>query len=946
MRSRSTLAGILLLAGSAPSGGAEPDGPTLDRRFDEVVRPFLRDNCLSCHGPRKQEGQFDLSGFQSAADVAARRRAWDVVLDRLEAEEMPPEEATRRPTPPERRAVIDWIRADRDREARKNAGDPGTVLARRLSNAEYDRTIRDLTGVDIRPTREFPVDPANEAGFDNSGESLAMSPALVKKYLAAARLVADHLILKPDGFAFAPEPAVAETDRDKYCVRRIVAFYERHRVDYADYFHAAWRSRSRAGPGDLATETGLSADYLARIRRTLEGDWPATGPLGELQALWRALPADPRASVEARRGSERMRDLVVRLRKGFEPKAGKVQVRGISAGSQPFVLWRNRRLAEQHMRCPKEGASPDLEEFCRVFPDAFFVSERAPYFDPRATRSGRPLTAGFHLMQGYFRDDAPLYAMVLDDAGRREIDALWRELNFATRAPIRQYKDFIFFERAEPPRFAAGPEFDFARSEDKDATSGAKMEQLRDAYLARARKNGADETAVEAIGSYFAGISAEIRQVERDHRDAEPAHLAALARLATRAYRRPLSPADREDLLGTYRDLRDKEGLDPEDAVRDSVVILLMSPRFLYRSEPAVEGEAARPLSDHALASRLSYFLWSSMPDDELTALADAGHLHDRAVLVAQARRMLRDARVRGLAEGFAGQWLDIRRFEEHNGVDRGRFPAFTNELRGAMYEEPIRFFVDLAGRDGPVLDLLDADHTFVNPILARHYGMPVPDPGPGPDGWARVDGAARYGRGGLLPMSAFLTASSPGLRTSPVRRGYWVVRRILGEEIPAPPPDVPELPRDEAKTGDLTLPQLLARHRENPSCAGCHRRFDSIGLAFEGYGPIGERRDRDLGGRPVDPSAILPDGRRASGLDGLRGYLADRRRDDFLDNLSRKLLAYALGRSPIPSDDSTVRAIRDRLAADDHRFGGMVESIVTSPQFRDKRGRDDPRDR
>ena len=161
---------------------------------------------------------------------------------------MPPDDAPRQPSPHERRAVLDWIGAVRDHEARKNAGDPGRVLARRLSNAELDYTIRDLTGVDIRPTREFPVDPANEAGFDNSGESLTMSPALLKKYLAAARLVADHLVLTPDGFGFAPHPVITDVDRDKYCVERILDFYRHHKVDYADYFLAAWRLRAPRGP--------------------------------------------------------------------------------------------------------------------------------------------------------------------------------------------------------------------------------------------------------------------------------------------------------------------------------------------------------------------------------------------------------------------------------------------------------------------------------------------------------------------------------------------------------------------------------------------------------------------------------------------------------------------------------------------------------------------------
>jgi hypothetical protein len=777
-----------------------------------------------------------------------------------------------------------------------------------------------------------------------------MSPALVKKYLAAARRVADHLVLKPDGFAFAPHPVVTDTDRDKYCVQRIIEFYKRHRVDYADYFMAAWRFQHRDALGkadvslrEVAGDAGLSARYLATLWSFLTENWPAASPPGEVQALWRELPSEVTRQDEARRGCERMRERVIRLRRGFEPRVGKVQVRGISPGSQPLVLWRNRQFAAMHMRYPGDDAARELVEFCRVFPDAFAVEDRGPYFDPKASGKGRPLTAGFHLMQGYFRDDGPLCELVLDDADRRELEALWWELNFVTLVPISQYKDFIFFERAEPPRFMQEAAFDFARSEDKDAASAAKMNQLAEAYLAKARKNGANEEAVHAIETYFATISAEIRRVEQARRDAEPSHLKALQKVAERAYRRPLSRAEREEIVAFYRELRANDDLGHEEAIRDSVVSLLMSPHFGYRFDRAEPGEAARPVSDVALASRLSYFLWSSMPDDELMAHAAAGDLHEPAVLVAQTRRMLRDGRIRGLATEFAGNWLAFRRFEEHNGVDRERFASFTNELRRAMYEEPIRFFIDVASGNRSVLDLLDADYTFVNPILARHYGMPVPDVAP--DEWVRVDQAHRYGRGGFLPMAVFLTANSPGLRTSPVKRGYWVVRRMLGEQIPAPPPEVPELPKDEAKTGDLTLPQLLARHRENKSCAGCHQRFDSIGLVFEGYGPIGERRDRDLGGRPVVARATFPDGSEGTGLDGLRSYLNQRRQAEFVENLCRKLLAYALGRGLLLSDERTIEGMQSRLAADGYCFGGIVETIVTSPQFLTKRGRDDPRE-
>jgi hypothetical protein len=341
------------------------------------------------------------------------------------------------------------------------------------------------------------------------------------------------------------------------------------------------------------------------------------------------------------------------------------------------------------------------------------------------------------------------------------------------------------------------------------------------------------------------------------------------------------------------------------------------------------------PLPDYALASRLSYFLWSSMPDEELLARAAAGDLRRPEVLVAQARRMLRDPRVRALAVEFGGNWLDFRRFEEHNAVDRGRFPRFDDDLRQAMFEEPVRFLMDGIQRNGSVLDLLYGKHTFVNEALARHYGMgSVKVAG---NEWVRVDHADRFGRGGLLPMAVFLTSNSPGLRTSPVKRGYWVVRRLLGETIPPPPPTVPELPKDEGELGDRTLRQALEQHRADPACSGCHARFDSYGLVFEGYGPIGEARSKDLGGKPVDSSAPFPGGER-TGVAGLQEFVRQQRQVDFIGNLCRKLTSYALGRSLQLSDDLLLRQMQQRLAANGYRFGSLVEALVTSPQFRNRR--------
>ena len=279
--------------------GQEDARAELDGQFTRTVRPFLETYCISCHGQQRPAAQLDLSGFTTMAALMQDGRRWSQMLERLKAEEMPPKGA-RQPTAQERRAAVDWFHAVREHETRRNAGDPGVVLARRLSSAEYNYTIRDLTGVDIRPAREFPVDPANTAGFDNSGETLTMSPTLLKKYLAAAREVASHMYLKEKGFAFAPHPMLVETDRDKFAVHQIIDFYHQQNIDYADYFQTAWRFRHRAALGQpkatlagLARQYRVSAKYLETVWSTLESP-EEVGPLVKLQAMWRALP-EPQA---------------------------------------------------------------------------------------------------------------------------------------------------------------------------------------------------------------------------------------------------------------------------------------------------------------------------------------------------------------------------------------------------------------------------------------------------------------------------------------------------------------------------------------------------------------------------------------------------------------------------------------------------------------------------
>jgi hypothetical protein len=496
----------------------------------------------------------------------------------------------------------------------------------------------------------------------------------------------------------------------------------------------------------------------------------------------------------------------------------------------------------------------------------------------------------------YYREDDHLRRLMLDDAQARELDRLWDELHFISQDALTRVDAY---------------------------------QQL----MEYATQDG-DPRVLQPLGG---PILEQAETFRKTLIDAEPRHLDAVVEFAFRAQRRPLTltGAETERLRGLYRKLRDEE-IPHDEAVRLTLASVLIAPAFLYRLETPGPGTAPAPVSDWELASRLSYFLWSSLPDAELRALASAGRLRDPRELAAQARRMLHDGKIRRLATEFACQWLHVYDFDTLDEKSERHFPTFA-ALRGAMYEETIRFFTDVFQHDASVLRIFDADHTFLNEALARHYGIP----GVTGSEWQRVDGVRTYGRGGILALATTLAKQSGASRTSPILRGNWVSEVLLGERLPRPPKDVPQLPEDEVDSGGQTVRQLVEQHSRDVRCAGCHRRIDPLGYALEGFDAIGRRRQRDLADRPVDVHAQLQDGAAFDDVDGLRQYLLTTRRDAVLRQFCRKLLGYALGRGVQLSDEPLLEEMQQRLAANGYRFSVAVETIVRSRPFREIRGQD-----
>jgi len=657
--------------------------------------------------------------------------------------------------------------------------------------------------------------------------------------------------------------------------------------------HGAWHFLSQ--PAALATAPDLPAplaawrrapspELAAAVRRFLEEDFPLGSPL--LAPAMRSFrSATPEQPILANAPSVIEIAIPAALASGAEfvvtgrlatNETGSVQMRVLTEKPEPRPgliagdtetgrksgQWSDNNLVTRHrvpvIAIPGGEAWNRFEaafvEFRALFPIALCYSKIVPV-DEVVT-----LTL-FH------REDEPLRRLILNETEARELDRLWDELRFVSDAPLKQVD---VFEQL----------FQFATQDAKPSA----FEPMREPLL-------------QAAGAF-----------KQQKADADVAQREAVIAFAAKAWRRPLTEAEKTSL----------RAFPP----RLMLVRVLTSPSFLYRGEQAPE--TTGPVSDWELATRLSYFLTSSAPDEELRALAAAGRLRDDKVLAAQARRLLKTENVRRLATEFGCQYLHVRDVASLDEKSERHFPGFL-DLRDDMQEEVTRFFIDLFQNDQSVVSLLDADHTFVNGPLAGFYGMQNPA---SPE-WQRIEGLRDHGRGGILGFAATLAKHSGASRTSAILRGTWVSEVVLGDKLPNPPKGVPVLP-DEAPEG-LTERQLIERHSRDANCAGCHSRIDPYGFALEGFDTIGRARE-------ADTKTVLRDGRPIAGLEGLRDYLAGERRGDFLRQFSRKLLGYALGRGIQLSDQPLLDEL---VAIEGNRIGDLVEHIVLSPQFRNGRGRE-----
>ena len=811
----------ILLAVAVTSLAAAP--PPDD--FATKLKPFLANNCLTCHSAALKTADIDLQRYSKTSDVTGDPATWDKVVEMLKTNQMPPKGA---PHPPEAdvKAAVAWVETAFERAEQAAPPNPGRVTARRLNRTEYNNTVRDLLGVTLRPADDFPEDDSGY-GFDNIGDVLSLSPVLMEKYLSSAEKISRAAIFGPDevkpaGERFQPPgrrgaPPKSATDYDETGLSLGSALH----VNY---------------------HFPVDGEYV--FRATCDGRRPGVG--GADMAFWLDGKLLGVKHIEANDLEGQTREVRVPVTTG------------------------------EHL------VSATFYKVFERLPASFGgLNPVEPPAAPAGGRGGRGGRGGGAALPPKSPANATPeeLAQYQRQLGRVQATAPQRAPGGGIQPPAGKV-DFLFIW---------GP-FDQPKGPSPDSVK-----------------------KIFTCGSPDAALTPACRNK-------------ILTDLASRAYRRPATAREVGE-LAHLMDTAEARGNSFKDSLALSIQAILVSPNFLFRVErqPETPAPGNSRIGQYELASRLSYFIWASMPDTELMRCAAQQTLRNPAVLQAQVMRMLKDPKAHALVEDFGGQWLETRGLESAK-PDARKFGEFDDYLRLLMRRETEMFLENIMREDRSIVDILNGKYTFVNERLAKFYGIP----GVTGEEFRKVE-LTGTPRGGVWTQGSVLTVSSYATRTSPVLRGKWILENLLNEPPPPPPPNVPTL--DDSKVGQsVSLRQQLEAHRKDAVCASCHSRMDPLGLGLENFDAVGAWRAQD-GKIPIDASGTLPDGRTFTGPDGLREVLTARS-DAFAECVVDKMLTYALGRGLERYDKRTVRDIARKAAANHYRFSSVVLEIVKSLPF------------
>ncbi len=825
--------------------------PTFAGEFDEVVRPFLNQHCIACHGSKTAESDLRLDTAPNAnfADPSAKSW-WGEIVNVLNSHEMPPESETQPPAEDVAK-VVDWI-TEQISAAELSRKDSAIVL-RRLNRTEYKNTVRDLIGVDI-DVSGFPLDPAS-GGFDNNGSALTVSPLLLDLYFETSNKIVNSAIVEgsqPESirWRFEPESGDSDSNRVRYGKNNAIVNGGKNPVegDFKVMHHERWDKKLNARDFKLPS----AGTYTIRVRAA--GVIPQRAEV--VAAAERALAGRRDKQLkENSKGEKWHREQYERDLQHFKSDRmydyGPPRLKLIrDLGGQPTVL------AEFDVDAAKDA--PKVYEF-----QAKFTTEKA----------------------GLTLDYAYEIPSVLEN--------FWMQ-NHDDFARPTAYVDWF---EIEGPVYESWPPASHARVLGEVSSLDADVEKKEEMKIVRG----------------------------------------ALSRFMRRAYRRPVLASELDSRMKLYAAERERTSSIIE-AFKIPLAATLCSPHFLYIEEPLTSAASGtRKLNDHELAARLSYFLWSTMPDDELMKLASANKLRESQELERQVTRMLAHPNIDAFVSNFTGQWLGLREVGA-NPPAKDLYPHYDRHLETSMVRECDAFFREIMESDASVMNFVKSDFVVINERLARFYEID----GVRGDHFRKVTVTPDAHRGGVVTQAAIHTITSNGTRTSPVKRGTWIMKNLLGMDPGLPVANAGDIAPKVPGLDKATVRQRLEIHRTLPQCARCHNKIDPLGFALENFNASGQWRVQEGFGYKgrigendplIDASSKMLDGTEIDGVGGLQSALVARE-ELFLKCLAAKLLTYALGRELGIADQPTVNAASKHLQANEYRLSSLIQYIVQSDLF------------
>ena len=851
--------------------------------FSKDIAPILERHCGRCHGENKQEAELRLDELSPAMSLDGDVSAWSSVRDALNSHQMPPEEE-RQPSEKERQRIVDWIDASFEQVAQRRKVNRASPM-RRLTVSEYENTLQELFGAAVAFGKNLPAAPLSEHGYSRDAALLGVSALELEYFLNIARQSVDDYVI-----------------------------FTEHIPDSEHYLIEFEDVEFRPGvAGGYSVDEPLTEQELLEKRRARAG-----GPVVYSDRTLFPLPDGPLDlySEELNRSDrQKFHQQFARFKSRGLHKAGELIARVHVAakpgydGSAPRLQLRIGDTLGMEFAEPTEGE----RDVTASIEEPQIVTFRIPFRHVPSTSSAED--------EEDDDDDETRLTLSVSNVSR-DADAIYNVV----------------------------PEgYNYAQN--RVGLMSRYRKTLADSIVHKAamRKAGVNELYLDAVEidivPFGLDVNAKLWRIDAQRANlnagADSRNVAAesLQAFMERAYRRSISPAELDSMMGLYDQFR-SEGDSFEDALKETFSTVLISDPFLYVAAPI-------PLTDHQhlskeersqLASRLSYFLWSGPPDDRLLELASRDHLSDPAILAAEVSRMLGDRRARRFTARFAREWLRLDKYDLV-AVNPEFYPHYDDNLGEDMVAETITTFQEIFHGDRDARELISSDTVYVNQRLARHYRLP-----PVTGGKMQAAAVPDYRtRGGLLHQGAILTMTADGAESNPIYRGVWILERLLNDPPPPPPPTVPPLDASLTDSGPLTLKQKIERHRQQSACAGCHAKIDPWGLALENFDAIGAWREEALvinpdtaaqSFSPVDSSTVLPTGEEIRDSSDLVAYLVGQREEEFTRALTWHTMTYALARAPNLGDELELKAIHRHFRTSGYKIPSLVLAIVQSEAF------------